>query len=819
MGYKKCPICGEKITAGKSNMIAHIDTYHADDIPSDKSAGEYLYLYEHNGKGRKCMMCPKPTQWNKATDKYNAFCSDNCKGKYVEMINARMKKVYGKEKLTDDPDWQKKMLAGRSISGVYRHSDGGKWNYTGSYEQDFCQMNDLFLGMPSEDILMPSPNVYHYMYKGQKKFYMPDAFIPSIGVEIEIKDGGSNPNMHHKIQDVDKVKESLKDAVMEKQKDYHYIKIVNKNYGDYFKLLEKIRNDNLTTMEAARKIKLIPKGSQETVLEDIQWKINCTESYLTSVCEEYGIDYDKTTADPDVFFVSESLYVTEGVLKELWQGAKELVKKIIQALIYMWKRAVELVKFMLNKLIGLFSGKPSNVNFSSGIELKLVTLEGARMTKENAKSFDDLKKIATEALNSISDEIRERSQTQIEITKRIEMDSNKEERLVKEAVVSGREVVQHNDDFKEKQLELGVYDPNGDDIKYSMTGSDVMSNKQKFDIGKFDKEKHQAMLKSEDIVGEYNRYIDFKLNEIIRNGSSAGDGGLDSMISSMYRMTVEQMGCKEEEVRRYIKSTFFDISDDPAVIKRLLHLRLNYNKKIVSILENMVRINYRVLGIADTEANAWISKIKSGQSGASQVANDIEQKIIENKDKFFTRPGMIDFRSLNAGVIFYTKEDIGELKPVFQASPKKFFNLAMRYDCICLGHGGVASNAPKEELDKANEVHRQKEAYENELKSKYGTDMSKIQPDEIKKYSELDSEYNRLEKALAENGRWYVQPIATEHHPATSDVNELVHNCIAEGHRRILLLSCNPGHKKLDQDIRDNKKVLVHMATNTLLVD
>lgn len=258
MGYKKCPFCGEKVIEGKSNMISHIERYHSDDIPTGQTAGEYLYLHEHNGKGRKCMMCPNTTKWNNATEKYNAFCSDKCKEAYVKMARSRVKKVYGKENLLDDPDHQKKMLANRRISGVYHHSDGGTWQYTGSYEEDFCRMNDSFLGIPSEDIIMPSPNVYEYMYEGVKKFYIPDALIVSAAVEIEIKDGGDNPNMHHKIQDVDKVKEKLKDKVMEKQRDNHYIKIVNKNYKDYFALLEKIRNDGLSMMEESRKVKIIP---------------------------------------------------------------------------------------------------------------------------------------------------------------------------------------------------------------------------------------------------------------------------------------------------------------------------------------------------------------------------------------------------------------------------------------------------------------------------------------------------------------------------------------------------------------------------------
>ena len=81
--------------------------------------------------------------------------------------------------------------------------------------------------------------------KGKRHFYIPDFFIPSLQLEIEIKDGGDNPNMHHKIQDVDKVKEKLKDDVM-KSNQFNYLKITNKDnkkFLDYL-ILAKEQNED-----------------------------------------------------------------------------------------------------------------------------------------------------------------------------------------------------------------------------------------------------------------------------------------------------------------------------------------------------------------------------------------------------------------------------------------------------------------------------------------------------------------------------------------------------------------------------------------------
>ena len=259
MDYKKCPVCKEKIVGSKENMIIHVEKEHDELIPENQKPGEFIYLREHNGEPRKCMICKKPTEWNVRTNKYNAFCSDNCKQEYVKIAKARMKKVYGKECILDNPDVQKKMLANRSISGKYHHSDGGILTYTGTFEEDFCKMMDTFLQFPSTDIIMPSPHVYEYTYDKKKHFYFPDVFIPSLLLEVEIKDGGDNPNMHHKIQDVDKVKERLKDEALMKQRDFHYIKIENKDYSQFFELIERLSNDDLTEKEQREKIKITPE--------------------------------------------------------------------------------------------------------------------------------------------------------------------------------------------------------------------------------------------------------------------------------------------------------------------------------------------------------------------------------------------------------------------------------------------------------------------------------------------------------------------------------------------------------------------------------
>lgn len=242
----KCNLCPKEY-ARIDDLIAHIEKKHADEIPEGWTASRFYYYLKTGKKNGSCVICKKPTEFNEKTLKYSRFCSNPaCKEKYRKQFENRMIGKYGKVSLLDDPEQQKKMLANRSISGKYKWSDGSEKTYTGSYELSFLEFLDNVLDFKSDDVICPSPHTYWYEYDGKKHFYIPDVFIPSLNLEIEIKDGGDNPNMHHKIQAVDKVKEKLKDEVMlSNGNNFDYIKIINKKndiFLEYLNLNKKRMN-------------------------------------------------------------------------------------------------------------------------------------------------------------------------------------------------------------------------------------------------------------------------------------------------------------------------------------------------------------------------------------------------------------------------------------------------------------------------------------------------------------------------------------------------------------------------------------------------
>jgi len=144
---------------------------------------------------------------------------------------------YGKVYLTDDPEFQKKMQQGRRIAGIYNWSDGKtKVPYLSSYEKDFFRFLDEELNWPASDLIAPSPHTYEYEYQGKKHFYMPDAFIPSMNLEVEIKDDGSALNISADSREKDKIKDELMRSLSNL---FNYIKIVNKDYTGFKNLIKK----------------------------------------------------------------------------------------------------------------------------------------------------------------------------------------------------------------------------------------------------------------------------------------------------------------------------------------------------------------------------------------------------------------------------------------------------------------------------------------------------------------------------------------------------------------------------------------------------
>lgn len=244
----KCPHCGKKYMSLQT-WGNHVYSQHSGLVPQDWSYARYFYFLQTGKNHGTCIICKKDTEWNEATQKYERFCNNpECKQKYREMFKQRMIQKYGKVTLLNDEQQQRKMLQKRRISGKYKFSNGTIIPYTGSYEKDFLIFLDTFLHFDPNDLMMPSPHTYEYDYKNPndkenegKHFYIPDAFIPSINLEIEIKQG---TNTHPKMLKVDAIKTLEKDEMMKTIKGIHYIRIIDKDYTKFMDLLTELGTAN-----------------------------------------------------------------------------------------------------------------------------------------------------------------------------------------------------------------------------------------------------------------------------------------------------------------------------------------------------------------------------------------------------------------------------------------------------------------------------------------------------------------------------------------------------------------------------------------------
>lgn len=248
--YYKCPEC-KKVYNSLKPWETHMENCHPELIPDGWTPARYFYFLQTKKDHGSCIICKNNTEWLESRMKYARFCNNpKCKEIYREQFKNRMIKSYGKITLLNDPEQQRKMLLAKKNSGYYELSDGSKIEYASSYEHHFLMMIDHLFRITGNDIMGPSPHTYYYDYVNPedkenegKKFYIPDYYICSLNLEIEIK---QNTSTHPKILKIDKVKEKCKDDMMKTIPGINYIKIVDKNYEEFFKFIIDFKNRSLS---------------------------------------------------------------------------------------------------------------------------------------------------------------------------------------------------------------------------------------------------------------------------------------------------------------------------------------------------------------------------------------------------------------------------------------------------------------------------------------------------------------------------------------------------------------------------------------------
>lgn len=268
---RKCPICEKKLKS-KEALVNHIESTHGNLIPDNWTAARYENFLRTGITHGTCTECGKPTEWNESTWKYNRHCGDP---KCIESISNRAKKnmisKYGVVHKLNDPEMQRKMIYSKRNSGSYYFSDDKNKKYeimyASSQEKNFLEMLDVFLHMDPSDVMGPSPHTYTYKYEGKEHFYIPDYYISSLNLEIEIKEPLDNQNKHPKIQAVDKVKEGIKDELMKSIEEVNYIKINGTDYSQFFTMLSYLKDVDDVVFKKPVIRGIVESSTDEPVLE------------------------------------------------------------------------------------------------------------------------------------------------------------------------------------------------------------------------------------------------------------------------------------------------------------------------------------------------------------------------------------------------------------------------------------------------------------------------------------------------------------------------------------------------------------------------
>lgn len=273
----KCPYCNERLERGK--LVNHIDKKHEELLADGYSGARVVYdmINKTNGHGT-CRVCKKSTEWNEKAGRYSVLCSNpKCKEVMREEYKKNMLRVRGTYNILNDPDQQIIMLQNRRISGQYKHSDGGVWTFTGSYEHKCLEFMDKAMQIPSKDLMTPGP-VFEYIHDGEVHHYISDMMYIPYNLVIEIKDGGDNPNKKDSIgMNASRQKTLEKESIITQQGTYNYIRLTDNNFAQLLEVFMDI------------KMKLINGVDERTI------KIN--EETIISEAFKYGFEGDVTITE------------------------------------------------------------------------------------------------------------------------------------------------------------------------------------------------------------------------------------------------------------------------------------------------------------------------------------------------------------------------------------------------------------------------------------------------------------------------------------------------------------------------------------------
>lgn len=236
-------------------------------------------------------------------------------------------------------------------------------------------------------------------------------------------------------------------------------------------------------------------------------------------------------------------------------------------------------------------------------------------------------------------------------------------------------------------------------------GSTIFDNTAQNRIEKLNVEKEKSVLESKDIILEYIKYCNADFSSILTK-SNADKTFIEARMTDNI-IALRDMGIDPKPI---IKDEYYNLRDAIECIKKRndnitdeelekktsesirvsLKLRLNYINHITTIMANMIKSNYKTLGLSEQELQVYLDNLSSEDNMSVKAVADLKDKIVSNKDKFLINNGeSIDLRELGFGVIFGTSEKMtdGASNDFNQKVMLLSLQKAMRYDAVVVAHG------------------------------------------------------------------------------------------------------------------------------------
>lgn len=240
----KCPYCDYRFEREK--LPNHIEKYHSELIPEGYTPSRVAFNAINKKEHGTCIICKGESPWNEDKQRYERLCDNKkCHDEYVKLCEDRMKKKYNgktKEDFLNDPEFQDKMLKGRSISGEYKFENGKTIPYVGSYEKNFLEFMDKYLHVLPEDIQAPGPTI-EYMYNGKKHFWITDFYYIPYNLVLDIKDGGNNPNTRN--MEEYRSKQVEKEKAITKCGKFNYLRLTNNEFDQLLEVMLELKESLL----------------------------------------------------------------------------------------------------------------------------------------------------------------------------------------------------------------------------------------------------------------------------------------------------------------------------------------------------------------------------------------------------------------------------------------------------------------------------------------------------------------------------------------------------------------------------------------------